>query len=248
MAVDRSPSQPQRVLIFGGTFDPPHKAHASLPAMAAELLECDLILYVPAAISPLKSMHPTASAEHRLAMMLLAIADVPNAKISTIELDRAASGSGGPSYTIDTLRALHEEYAAHHRAGAEASRPAAATVAAAASIRNPPEFRLLIGCDQALDFHRWKDWQQILLLATPAVMLRPPWDEQSLRKALEEKYSHVETESWMNWTLRLPMLDISATEIRRDLARGNYEGLASALDPAVLEYIRANRLYRHAGE
>lgn len=253
-------AHPRRVLIFGGTFDPPHRAHATLPAKAAERLGCDLILFVPAAISPLKARQPVASPEHRLAMLLLAIADVPNARISTIELDRAATQGGGPSYTIDTLRALKAEYThvpayteqsasgqpsrTMARKGAKIHRATTTSVASAAGTAQPPEFRLLIGCDQALDFHRWKDWQQILLLATPAVMLRPPWDERTFRNALEEKFSAVEAEQWMKWTLRLPVMDISATEVRTMLASGSREKLVDALDSAVLDYILANKLYR----
>ena len=128
----------KRVLIFGGTFDPPHLAHTTLAARAAALLECDNILFIPAAINPLKVNHPPASNEHRLAMLRLAIAEIPNAKTSTIELDRP-----GPSYTVDTLRSLK---ASRHQ-GIEASR------------ENANAFFLLIGADQALDFHRWKEWR-----------------------------------------------------------------------------------------
>lgn len=226
---------PQRILVFGGTFDPPHLAHAILPAQAAVQLSCDRILYVPAAVNPLKTNQPLASNEDRLAMLLLATADIPNAKISTIELDRP-----GPSYTVDTLRAVRQHYARGRVTAAAASRRSSA-----ASIEeNPePEFRLLIGCDQALDFHRWKEWQQILTLATPAVMVRPPWNDASFRSALEAKYSEVEAESWKSWTLRLPLLEMNATEIRQRLRAGDDKSVRDWLDPAVLDYIRTNRLY-----
>ena len=212
--------RPLRILVFGGTFDPPHKAHALLSAQAAEQLHCDQILFIPAAINPLKSTEPHASGEQRLAMLLLAVADVPNAKISTIELDRA-----GPSYTIDTLRALRDEFAGQS---------------------HEPEFRLLIGCDQALDFHRWREWREILKIAAPAVMVRPPWNEQSFAAALRERYDH-ESQQWANWTLRLPSMDISATNIREGLRAGNKKLLQECLDPAVLDYIGRNRLYVQDG-
>jgi nicotinate-nucleotide adenylyltransferase len=234
-------NSPRRMLVFGGTFDPPHKAHAVLPAQAAEQLQCDLILYIPAAINPLKTDEPHASGEQRLAMLLLAIADVPNARISTIELDRA-----GPSYTIDTLGALHEECRR-----AEHAQTAATTVVTSPSPHAPshkpetsPEFHLLIGCDQALDFHRWKDWREILKIAMPAVMLRPPWNVDSFRHALRQKYREQEAQQWMNWTLRLPLMDISATQVREKIKAGDEGSLREILDPAVIEYIQKNRLYR----
>jgi nicotinate-nucleotide adenylyltransferase len=204
-------------MIFGGTFDPPHLAHARLPAMAAAQLNCDEILYIPAAINPLKSDAKPTSKNHRLAMLLLAIADVPIAKVSTIELERK-----GRSYTIDTLRALKRKYAQGRQQGIEASGRHRKTRRTESSTQ--PDFRLLIGCDQALDFHRWKDWEEILTLAVPAVMLRPPWNLRKFRKELQSKYSPVEAEKWLEWTLRLPRMDISATEIRNRLHQGKSLG------------------------
>ena len=206
-------SGPSRALIFGGTFDPPHRAHIELPQAAARELGCDRIIYIPAAINPLKASPdqpaPTA-AQHRLAMLRLALSDVPNAEISTTEFDRT-----GPSYTIDTLRSLH-------------------VIASSAF--------LLIGADQALDFHRWKDWREILKLATPAVMLRPPWTASAFHAALRERYEADEARQWQAHTLgTLPMIDVSATEIRQRIATGGT--LNGLVDPRVEAYIRKNRLY-----
>jgi nicotinate-nucleotide adenylyltransferase len=222
------------VLVFGGTFDPPHLAHARLPALAAQQLKCDEILYIPAAINPLKSDTKPAPKEHRVAMLLLAIADVPGAKISTIELDRQ-----GKSYTIDTLRALHEAYSSQARVSAAQRRGRSPQ---ASGPKPQAAFHLLIGCDQALDFRRWKQWQEILTLATPAVMLRPPWTPKKLAEALKSKHSAAEAERWLSWTLNLPLIDINATEIRQRLSNGaSVDGM---LAPAVAEYIRVNGLYQ----
>lgn len=217
-----------RVLIFGGTFDPPHLAHARLPRIIADRLNCDQILYIPAAINPLKTQGPSASRDDRVAMLVLALADAPNARISTIELDRA-----GPSFTIDTLRQLHGQF-----------RSSAPSHAAAA--HSEPQFLLLMGSDQALEFQRWKDWREILTLATPVVMLRPPWSEQTFRAELVGQFPPDQAEQWRKWAIfpadGLPLLDISATEIRRRLSAG--ETLDGLLDPAVAAYIKANRLYQ----
>ena len=206
-------SSPSRVLIFGGTFDPPHRAHVELPQAAARELGCERIIYIPAAINPLKASPDQPSptpAHHRLAMLRLALDGVPNAEISTIELDRA-----GPSYTIDTLRGLH------------------ATASSAF---------LLIGADQALDFHRWKDWREILNLATPAMMLRPPWTRSTFQAALRERYDAEEASQWQTRALStLPIVDVSATEIRKRMAAGST--LNGLVDPRVEAYIRKNRLY-----
>ncbi|MCI0363762.1 MAG: nicotinate (nicotinamide) nucleotide adenylyltransferase [Phycisphaerales bacterium] len=228
-------SHPQRILLFGGTFDPPHLAHATLPALAARQLRCDQIVYIPAAENPLKGSAKSAAAEHRLTMLVLAIADVPNAKISSIELDRK-----GKSYTIDTLKELHNKQGA---AAAPARHSGSARQSKRTATLEPPaSFFLLIGCDQALDFHRWKDWEQIVKLATPAVMVRPPWDRKSFERELRKRYLEAEAQRWLGWTLNLPLMDINATEIRKRLREGaSVDGM---LDPAVAEYIRSNGLYR----
>lgn len=200
------------ILIFGGTFDPPHRAHIVLPPLVAKQLGCERILYIPARCNPLKADEPATPAEHRLAMLRLAVAPLPTAEISTIELDRA-----GPSYTIDTLHALRRQ----HTSGAA--------------------FHLLIGSDQALDFHRWRDWRRILELATPAVMLRPPMDEPGYHKQLVEIHSPPEAQRWLRCTVHVPQMDIGAREIRRRLAEGG--DVSDLLDDAVAEYIRSHALY-----
>jgi nicotinate-nucleotide adenylyltransferase len=216
---------PRRILIFGGTFDPPHLAHARLPRIIADRLHCDQILYIPAAVNPLKTQGPAVSSDHRVAMLVLTLADSPIARISTIELDRP-----GPSFTVDTLQQLRKQH----------QQPSTSLTSDA------PQLLLLMGSDQALDFHRWKDWREILDLATPVVMLRPPWDEQTFRAELAKKFPPEEAERWQSWTISpadgLPLLDVSATEIRRRLTAG--ESLDGLVDPNVAAYIKANRLYQ----
>lgn len=203
---------PQRHLIFGGTFDPPHLAHAQLPPLAAARLGCERLIYVPAAINPLKADHPPTPAPHRLAMLRLALRDVPNAEISTVELDRE-----GPSYTVDTLEALRDE------------------------LGHAAELHLLIGADQALEFHRWKDWQRILELATPAVMLRTPWTRESFAGAIESIHGQQAASRWSGWVLDLPVVDVSATYVREQLQSG--AATIEGLDPAVAAYAREHSLY-----
>jgi nicotinate-nucleotide adenylyltransferase len=210
---------PPATLIFGGTFDPPHLAHAVLPSAAAQLLRCGRILYVPAAINPLKQATPPTHPHHRLAMLALALRHVRGAEICTIELDRERAHPGEPSYTIDTLRALRQ------------------------GLPRDASMRLLIGADQALEFHRWKDWQAIVALAPPAVMLREPWNAESFAERLSTTFPSDEATRWLGWTLLegLPRMDISASEIRsRVVAGASLDGL---LDPEVAHYIRVHRLY-----
>ncbi len=201
-----------RLLVFGGTFDPPHLAHTTLPPLVAGRLGCHRIIYIPAAANPLKTLQPITDAHHRLAMLELAVADVPGAEISTIELDRPR-----PSYTIDTLEVLGRD------------------------MEGGTELVFLIGSDQALAFHDWKDWERILQLATPAVMVRPPLDRDSFRRRLEQRYDAAESARWLEHSVAVPQLDICASGLRQRLeSGGDVRGL---LQPTVLAYIREHGLY-----
>jgi nicotinate-nucleotide adenylyltransferase len=90
--------------VFGGTFDPIHHGHLAVAEAARDALALEQVLFVPAGQPPHKPEAPEASAAARLAMVRLAIAGNPAFAVSTVELDR-----DGPSYTLDTLRALTEE-------------------------------------------------------------------------------------------------------------------------------------------
>jgi nicotinate-nucleotide adenylyltransferase len=143
------------IIIYGGSFDPPHNAHVALPQMAMAAIGADAVAYVPAGKAPHKRRGEQTPAAHRLAMLRLALEDCPRCAVLTDEIDR-----GGPSYTVDTLRRLRE------RLG-----PAVT-------------LRLLIGADMLCIFYQWREPQGIEALAEPLVMLRPPDDRESLLASL----------------------------------------------------------------
>lgn len=123
-----------RLGVFGGSFDPPHRAHRALAETALAQLQLDRLLIVPTG----QAWHKTRNlspAVHRVAMVQLAFADLPRVQIDTRELDR-----GGPSYTIDTLRALSSD------------NPGSALF-------------LIIGQDQAAALSRWHEWREIVDMA-----------------------------------------------------------------------------------
>lgn len=93
-------SAPQRVGMFGGAFDPPHRAHVALARAAIAQLALDRLFVVPTGKAWHKSRTLTPP-EHRLAMTRLAFAEVPGVVVDDRELRRA-----GPTYSIDTLREL----------------------------------------------------------------------------------------------------------------------------------------------
>ncbi len=132
------------VIVFGGSFDPPHVAHVELPRRVMRAIDAQAVAYVPAAVSPFKTRQAPTAAEHRLAMLRLALADQPHAVIRSDELDRPA-----PSYTVDTLEALAQQLP---------------------GVR----LRLLLGADQLATFDHWRRVERIVALAEPVVMRRPP--------------------------------------------------------------------------
>ena len=136
------PARARRIGVFGGAFDPPHAAHRALVEAAIEQLQLDQLRIVPTGQAWHKSRVLSAAA-HRLAMARLAFADLAQVLVDPSETLRS-----GPSYTIDTLRALRVENAA-------------------------AEFYLIIGQDQAAALSSWREWQEVLRLAIICVAARP---------------------------------------------------------------------------
>lgn len=180
-----------RILLFGGSFDPTHRAHTELAAHAAGALDCGRIIFIPAARSPFKRGQAPTSAEHRIAMLEIASRAIAGAEVSSIEVER-----GGVSYFVDTLEALRE------------------------TIGPKPELFFLIGADQAIAFDRWRAQERIIAMATPVVLLRRPWTRERFRTALEEKFPPEDPDVWLDRAVDAPLIDVSSTEIRRRLGAG----------------------------
>lgn len=118
--------------IFGGTFDPVHLGHVNLAVELLERCQLDEVWFIPAHVSPFRVGEALVAPEHRLAMLRLAVEEIPSFKVLDIELRREA-----PSYTIDTL---------HELRGLYPTMP----------------FALLMGEDVALGLPRWKEAKQIV--------------------------------------------------------------------------------------
>ncbi len=188
----------KRIGVFGGTFDPPHVAHAALARVALDTLALDEVRWIPAG-QPWQKARSITPAVHREAMTRLAIEGEPRFVLDRIELERQ-----GPSYTLDTLRAL----------------------------RPLGELFLLIGADQYARLPTWHDWQELPAWATLAVAGRPG----------AAPPSDARLQCMPHRALPLPMHDISATDIRARVARG--QPLDGLVAPAVARYIESHALYR----
>jgi nicotinate-nucleotide adenylyltransferase len=190
-----SPTNP--LLLFGGSFDPPHARHATVLAEAMRALRASAAIVIPAAINPLKTATPPADPEARLSMCRLnfapSAADFPaEVRLSRIEIDRA-----GPSYTIDTIHALL------------ARRPQLAGC-----------IRFLGGNDAIRRIESWHRWRELLELATPAVVVRPPSTRDSVKAFLTRFADATGIATAPSWQLDIPPVDLASTEIRASIARG----------------------------
>jgi nicotinate-nucleotide adenylyltransferase len=88
-------------LVLGGTFNPVHCGHLFLALDARQSLGYDEVILVPALVPVHKDPSPVTAAEHRLAMLELAVQGLEGVRVDDLEVRR-----GGPSYSIDTVREL----------------------------------------------------------------------------------------------------------------------------------------------
>ena len=191
--------------IFGGSFDPVHNAHCALARHALIELRLDELLWVPAG-RPWQKDRTMTPARHREAMVRLAIGGEPRFVLSRLELDRA-----GPSYTVDTVRALH------------AARPGV-------------DWHLVIGEDQYARLPTWHGWQDLLGLVTLAVAARTPAEPGAPGRADPPRLGVAHR------VVALPPMEVSSTDIRERLARG--QGIDDLVPAAVASYIARHHLYR----
>ena len=96
--------------VLGGTFDPIHMGHLIIAEEVRARLDLVEVLFVPAGQPWLKKNNVISSAEHRVEMVRLAIADEPSFKLSTMEIERP-----GPSYTVDTMAELSRQIGAEDK-------------------------------------------------------------------------------------------------------------------------------------
>ena len=130
--------------VLGGTFDPIHRAHLVVAQEVRTRLDLSEVLFVPTAKTPLKEDISISSVEHRVQMVLLAIAGYPYFKLSTIEIDRP-----GISYTVDTISGLHSK------------------------LGGEDELYFIIGCDSVNQLPRWKDPSRIIEMCRLVAVPRP---------------------------------------------------------------------------
>jgi nicotinate-nucleotide adenylyltransferase len=99
-----------RVGIYGGTFDPIHLGHLRVITQLIEREIVDHLLVIPAGEPLLRTKAPYASAQQRRTMCQLALADLPAAIASKVQVNPIEVLRSGPSFAIDTVEAVKQSY------------------------------------------------------------------------------------------------------------------------------------------
>ncbi len=160
---------------------------------------------------PWQKPRAITAAAHREAMLELMLETAAEPRFV---IDRRELRRSGPSYTIDTVRELRAEHA-------------------------QATLFLIIGQDQYAGLHTWRDWQALLALVVLAVAQRPGVVAPVHAEVHAEV--HLDVQHAAQQVLPLPMMDISATEIRRRVSQGlPIDGLVT---PEVARYIADHGLY-----
>jgi nicotinate-nucleotide adenylyltransferase len=188
--------------IFGGTFNPPHLGHLIVAEQVRTVTGLDKIIFIPSFISPHKDQGESDLAMHRLAMTKLAVASNVHFECSDIEVRRNET-----SYTINTLEALKKSYPNDH-------------------------LFLIIGMDNYLTFHLWKEPHRILEMVTLLVMNRPGYPKQ-INEIIGTKNARF---------IDVPNIDISSSDIRHRVKTNG--SIHYIVNNTVEEYISSNGLFR----
>jgi len=175
-----------RVGILGGTFNPPHIGHMVCAQEAYEQLGLDRVLLLPVHTPPHKArVAEDPGPEHRLGLVRAAVEDDERFEASALEVARP-----GPSYTVDTLRELHEASPGD-------------------------ELIFIVGGDMARSLPSWREPDEILRLATLAAAERDEVARADIAETLRPLQGGRPVEF-----IDMPRIGISSTLIRRRVTEG----------------------------
>jgi nicotinate-nucleotide adenylyltransferase len=208
--------------VFGGYFDPFHKGHLGSIETVLQNLKLDKLLVIPTAEGPLRQSVQGSPATHRLEMVRLGLKGAD----SRITVDDREIRRGGVSYTIDTLNEIKAE--------------------------NPKaELFLVVGVDQLMNFHRWREYSDILEIVDLVVTSRPgqelpksrgefPSELRGRVKTVTKGKAQLDSGKYIHL---VPLVDveISGTELRR-LIRSKQD-VSELVSNEVAEYVEAHQLY-----
>ncbi|MCI0476879.1 MAG: nicotinate-nucleotide adenylyltransferase [Anaerolineales bacterium] len=172
--------------ILGGTFDPPHNGHLLIAREALTQLGLTQVLFAPTRQPPHKNVAEHSAIEHRIEMVRLAIAPYPQFVLSLVDVDRA-----GPTYTVDTMRLLREQFG------------------------DQVELFFIMGMDSLAHILTWRAPEQLIQSCKLAVFARPGF-EMNL-DTLEQKIPGLRARVVL---LNAPALDIAASDLQKRVRAG----------------------------
>jgi nicotinate-nucleotide adenylyltransferase len=202
--------EPGSLGILGGTFNPPHLGHLAIARDALRELALDRVVLMPARMPPHKPVERDPGSAARLAMCRLLVAGADGVSVCAHELER-----DGPSYTVDTLGAIH------------ASDPDA-------------ELTFIVGADTAATLPSWREPRRLLELARLAVAARSGTDRRSLLQALAPLAPLAPAQGGVRF-LDTPVIEISSSLARERAAAE--EPLEALVGEGVAGYIVEHGLY-----
>jgi nicotinate-nucleotide adenylyltransferase len=202
-----------KVGILGGTFNPPHVGHLICASEAADQLGLERVTLMPVFAPPHKEVPDEPGADERLALCELAAAGDDRLVVSRLEIDR-----GGSSFTVDTLKVLHDSHPDH-------------------------ELTFIVGGDMAVSLPTWHEPREVLALATLAVAERSGTRRRDVVERLVAEFGDEVSDRLAFFDM--PRMDISSSDIRRRVASGRT--IRHLVPDAVADRIATRGLYAHAG-
>lgn len=199
----------KRIGIMGGTFDPIHIAHLFIAEETLEVLKLDKIVFIPAGVSPHKINNKSAAPYHRLLMTALAVNSNTRFLLSNIEIER-----NGPSYTIDTVRALKK------------------------MLPEEAELFFIVGGDTLIDLEAWRDYKELLDSVCFVVFTRAGFDDRLIDNKIQLFTKNFNANIVK---ISIPLLEVSSTDIRERIRKGRT--VKYLIHEDVENYIRKNKLY-----
>ena len=186
-----------KIGLCGGTFDPIHNAHIAIAEAAQKEHKLDHVVFIPTAQNPFK-IKGAVAAEHRLAMVRLAIEANPNFLYSSIEIERPST-----SFTVATLRDIHLE------AG------------------QGSKFFWIVGSDCLPDLGRWKQIDSIFEMAEFIPVQRQSFQSDlEIDHFIESLSLEIDHKKALRANfVRMDPMNVSSTNIRQDLQRGQFSDL-----------------------
>jgi len=223
-AVDLPEGVGKRVGLLGGTFDPVHNGHLAAASIVRKEFHLDSVVFIPSASPPHKPQYHISDFRDRLAMLQKAAAGQTGFFVSDLEGVRS-----GPSYTIDTLKNLHQTFG------------------------DSKQFYFIIGIDAFADIGTWKQYDQLLYFAHFVVLDRPGSGDKKLAAVISRFFQGFrwddEQHCWIDMQhagvihyLAMEPVDVSSTRIRKFVKEGR--DVADMVPMEVAKYIVEHNLYQ----